>query len=129
VQWQVRREAAEPVRDDTARELVTEAGWAREAAMQVINIGSKAVIHNAVHADGTPPARYPQETRDEAVRQVLDKGLSSAEVAWRMELPAGIVRYWVRMWPARRAPTKPDRPPNRCCAPGVHTSRGVVVPV
>jgi hypothetical protein len=103
VKWQARREAAKPVRDDTARELVTEAGWTRDAAMQVVGIGSKAVMHDVVHADGTPAARYPKETRDEAVRQVLEEGLPAAEVARRMDLNPGIVRYWVRAEREKRA--------------------------
>ncbi|WP_055591292.1 transposase [Streptacidiphilus griseoplanus] len=57
---------------------------------------SRSVIHDAVHADGTPTVRHDPELREQAVRMVLEQGMSAAGAARELQLGASIVRYWVR---------------------------------
>lgn len=46
---------------------------------------------------GIPQGRYTKEFREEAVRMVLDGGMSVPEAARRLSLPPSTLRHWVKV--------------------------------
>ena len=46
---------------------------------------------------GIPQGRYTKEFREEAVKMVLDGGISLPEAARRLSLPPSTLRYWVKV--------------------------------
>ena len=46
---------------------------------------------------GIPQGRYTKEFREEAVKMVLDGGISLLEAARRLSLPPSTLRYWVKV--------------------------------
>ena len=46
---------------------------------------------------GIPQGRYTKEFREEAVKMVLDGGISLPEAARRLTLPPSTLRYWVKV--------------------------------
>jgi len=46
---------------------------------------------------GIPQGRYTKEFREEAVKVVLDGGISLPEAARRLSLPSSTLRYWVKV--------------------------------
>ena len=46
---------------------------------------------------GIPQGRYTKEFREEAVKMVLEGGISLPEAARRLSLPPSTLRYWVKV--------------------------------
>ena len=54
--------------------------------------------------------RYSAEVKAEAVKMVLEQGLTQREVAKRLSIPAGSIGNWVGVAKAKRTSSEPGAP-------------------